>query len=105
MVFELLDGVVTGGVDPAGGGNLAEEIAACETGVPIAAFRVEDSQLSPPPRRAKTVASDHHLRPLPDHVPAQADPRSPGELEAEPGSLCQRLRRCGRQTGRLEDYQ
>ena len=41
----------------------------------------------------------------PDHVPAQADPRSPGELEAEPGSLCQRLRRCGRQTGRLEDYQ
>ena len=103
MVFELLDGVVTGGVDPAGGGNLAEEIAASETGVPIAAFRVEDSQLSPPPRRAKTVASDHHLRPLPDHVPAQADPRSPGELQPEACRLGHRPVHRPGQAGRLEE--
>jgi hypothetical protein len=66
------------------GGIFREEILPSEAAVPFATLRVEDPQFCPPPRWAEPVADDHHLRPLPDHVPAEADPRSAGELEAEP---------------------
>jgi hypothetical protein len=84
-------------------GRLDEEILSGETAVPFAALCVEDPQLCPPPRRAKAVASHHHLRPLADHVAPEADPRPPGELEPQAGRLGHRLGRSCRQSGRPEN--
>ena len=69
-------GLVVGSV---AGGRLDEELFPAETAVPFATLRVEDPQLCPPPRRAKAVASHHHLRPLADHVAPEVDPGPPGE--------------------------
>ena len=68
-------------------GLVDEEVVAAETGVALATLRVEDPERRPPPRRTRMVAGDHHLRPLADDVPAEPDPRPPGELETEPGRL------------------
>ena len=62
-------GLVVGSV---AGGRLDEELFPAETAVPFATLRVEDPQLCPPPRRAKAVAGDHHLRPLADLSPEDA---------------------------------
>ncbi len=80
-----------GGVDldrgSVGGGWLREEPVPEEAGIPLAALRVEDPELRPAPRWTEPVACDGHLRPLPDDVPPEADPRSAGQFQAQPGRL------------------
>ena len=58
-----------------------------ETGVTLATLRVEDPEGRPTARRPVPVARDQRLRPLPDDIASEADPRAPHELEAEPGRL------------------
>ncbi len=93
-------GLVVGSV---AGGRLDEELFPAETAVPFATLRVEDPQLCPPPRRAKAVASHHHLRPLADHVAPEVDPGPPGELETQARRLRHSFGRSCRQSGRLEN--
>ena len=83
--------------------GLEEKVLAGKAGVAIVALRVEDPQLRPPARRAEPVARDHHLRPLPDHVPTEADPRSSRELQSEARRFGHGRPEPGPQTGRLEE--
>ncbi len=80
-----------------------EEPVVEETGVPLAALRVEDPKLRPASRRTEPVARDRHLRPLPDDVPPEADPRPPGQLEAQPGRRGDGPGDGRRGVGRLQD--
>jgi hypothetical protein len=82
--------------------GLAEEVVAGETGIAIAAVRVEDPEGRPPPRRAISIASDQRLRPLADDIAPEADPRASGKLETETGRLGHGGRQATRVTGRFE---
>jgi hypothetical protein len=93
----------TGGDDGGDQWDLSEEVVAAEAGVPLAAVGVEDPEGRPPPRRAGPVAGHDHLRPLAHDVPAQPDPRSPGELEANPRCLPDGTGQAHGQARRLED--
>jgi hypothetical protein len=83
--------------------GLEEKVLAGQAGVAIVALRVEDPQLCPPARRAEPAARDHHLRPLPDHVPTEADPRSPRELQSQAGRFGHGRPEPGSQARRLEE--
>ena len=76
-----------------------------ETGVPLTAFRVEDPEFRPPPRRTEPVAGDGHLRPLPHDVPPQTDPRAARQLEAHPGRLGDDMGHRGAEVRWLEDHE
>lgn len=80
-----------------------EERIPAQAGVPVAAVRVEDPELRPPPRRPEPVPGDDHLRPLADDIPPEPDPRPADELEPETGRLAERLAEARREVGRLED--
>lgn len=86
-----------------GGGWLREEPVPEEAGIPLAALRVEDPELRPAPRWTEPVACDGHLRPLPDDVPPEADPRSAGQLQAQPGRLGDGMRDGRGEPRRLKD--
>ena len=101
MVGGIEENAIAGG--PRSGRLGSEERIPTEAGVPVAAIRVEDPELRPPPRRAESVPGDHHLRPLPDDVPAEPDPRPTGELEPKTGRFSERLVKARREAGRLED--
>jgi hypothetical protein len=73
-----------------------------EAPVAFTTLRVEDPELSPPPRRAETVPGDGHLRALPDHVAPEPDPRAAGELEAETCRFGDGRGEAGRQARWLE---
>ena len=88
------------GVD--GGGLIDEEVVATEAGVAFAAVGVEDPERRPPPRRAVAIAGDERLRPLPDDVASEPDPRPPGELETDAGRLGDGGREATRQARRFE---
>jgi hypothetical protein len=92
---------------PAGwsGQGFPEKRLASQTPVALAAFRVQDPQLRPPARRAESVSGDHHLRPLADDVAAQADPRSPGQLEPESRRLGERPGHWSGQLRRFEEHE
>jgi hypothetical protein len=66
---------------------IVEESVASEAGIALAAVRVEDPEGRPAARWTGPVAGDHHLRSLADHVPAEPDPRSAGQLQPDPGRL------------------
>jgi hypothetical protein len=66
---------------------ICEELGVTEAGVALSAVGVQDPQRRPPPWRAGAIARDDHLRSLADDVPPEPDPRSTGELEANPGRL------------------
>jgi len=53
---------------------IAEEIRAAQASVAFAALRVEDPERRPPPRWAKSVAGDGHVRLLPDDIAPEPDP-------------------------------
>jgi hypothetical protein len=76
---------------PIGGGvdrvELGEELGVAEAGVALSAVGVEDPQRRPPPGWTGAIARDDHLRSLADDVSSEPDPRSTGELEADPGRL------------------
>ena len=83
--------------------RIDEERVAPEAGIPAAAFGVEDPQLRPATRWSEPVPADEHLGPLPDHVPAEPDPRAPGELEAERRGRRDRGRQLPAEARWLED--
>ncbi len=58
-----------------------------EAGVALSAVGVEDPQRRPTPGWPGAIARDDHLRSLADDVSSEPDPRSTGELEADPGCL------------------
>src|SRR5438034_8903256 len=68
-------------------GWLDQESVETEAGVPLSSIRVKDPDRRPPARRAGPVATDDHLRSLADDVPSEADPRAPGELQADAGGF------------------
>jgi hypothetical protein len=80
-------GGLEGGSRPDGGTCLDQEPVETEAGVLLSSVRVEDPDRRPPARWAGPVATDHHLRSLADDVPPEADPRAPGELEADAGGF------------------
>jgi hypothetical protein len=84
-------------------GELGEEVVAGEAGVAIVAVGIEDPKLCPPSRRAEPVAGDHRLRPLPNDVATQPDPRSPGQLEPKPGRFRDGAGHPGRQARWLDE--
>ena len=61
-----------------------------EAGVALPAVGVEDPQRRAPPGWTGAVARDDHLRSLADDVSSEPDPRSTGQLEADPGCLADR---------------
>lgn len=72
-----------------------------ETGIPVAALRVQDPERGPTAGRPIPVMGDQGVRPLPHDIPTQADPGPTGQLQADArgvgdGTL---------QTGRIEDEQ
>jgi len=102
------DGGVCGGV----GGNQArgrvasridEERVAPEAGIPASALGVEDPQLRPATRGSEPVPADEHLGPLPDHVPAEPDPRATGKLQPERRGRGDRGRQLPAESRWLED--
>ena len=64
-----------------------EQLLAAEAGVALASVRVQDPEGRSPARRSGPVAGDDHLRALADHVAAESDPRSTGQLETDAGRL------------------
>ncbi len=61
--------------------GIGEERVAQEAGVPATPLRVEDPNLCSTPRRPEPVPADEHFGALPDDIPAEADPRSTGQLQ------------------------
>jgi len=86
-----------------GGREAHEERLPAEAGVPLAPVRVEDPEGCPAAGRPGAVSGDDDLRGLADHVPPEADPCLPGELEADPRPLPDRGGHGGHEPGRLKD--
>jgi len=84
-------------------GSVKEQVIAAEAGVALAALRVEDPEGRPSPRRPVAIAGDERLRPLPDDVAPEPDPRPPGELQAKTGRLGDSGGKTTSQPGWLED--
>ena len=86
---------------------VAEEVVATKTGVALTALRVQDPEGRPSPRRPVAIAGNERLRPLPDDVAPEPDPRPPDELQPDPGRLgdsgSQTTSRTTDQPGWLED--
>ena len=74
-----------------------------EAGVPLAPVRIQDPEGRPPAERAGTVAGDHDLGGLADHVPPEPDPGLPGKLEADPRPLPDRGGHGPHEPGRFQD--
>ena len=92
-----------------GGGQLnqplvTEQVVVTEAGVALPAVGVQDPEGRSPARWASPVPGDDHLRSLADHVPAEPDPRSTGQLQPDPRRLADGAGDAGRDAGRrLED--
>ena len=86
-----------------GGDRLHEKVVPAEATVAFTALRIEDPEGRPPPRRAVSIARDQRLRPLPDDVVSEADPRPPGKFEAEPARLGDGAGHRADEPGWLED--
>lgn len=69
---------------------VAEQLVAPEAGVARASVGVQDPEGRSPAGWAGAIARDHHLRSLADHVPAEPDPRSTGQLQPDSGRLAHR---------------
>jgi hypothetical protein len=80
-----------------------EQAFAAEAGVALAAVRVEDPEGRPATWRSGPVAGHEDLGPLADDIPPEVDPRSAGQLEADPGRLADGCRDARHESRRLED--
>ena len=80
-----------------------EEVITAEAGVALPAIRVEDPERRPAPRRAVAVPGDQRLGALADDVAPEADPRAPGQLQAEAGRFGDGPGQAAGETGRFED--
>jgi hypothetical protein len=85
--------------------RVEQESVVGETRIPLAALGVEDPQDRPTPRRAVAVVGDERLGPLPDHVPAETDPRPASQFEPDAGRLVDRGREAAGRPGRIEDQE
>jgi len=85
------------------GGLIDEEVVTAEAGIAFATLRVEDPEGGPPPRRAVAVAGDERFGPLAHDVASEADPRPPGEFEAQAGRLGDGGGKTAAKTRRFED--
>ncbi len=61
-----------------------------EASVASSSVGVQDPEGRSPAGWAGAIARDHHLRSLADHVPAEPDPRSTGQLQPDAGRLADR---------------
>jgi hypothetical protein len=86
-----------------GGQEPDEERLEAEAGVPLPAVGIENPEGCPPAGRTGAIAGDHDLRGLADHVPPEADPGLPSELEADPRPLPDRGGHRRHEPGRLQD--
>jgi hypothetical protein len=99
---EAADG---GGKGPGGerfGRLLVKEVRATEAAIPLAAFRVEDPELRPSPRRPVPGPGDERLRSLADDIAAEPDPAPAPQLQPEPRGFRHGSRQTGDQSGRLQ---
>ena len=64
-----------------------QEALPTEAGVALTAVGVQDLEGRSTTRWAGPVTGDDHLRSLADHVPAEPDPRSTGQLQPDAGRL------------------
>jgi hypothetical protein len=84
------------------GDLVEEELVTAETGVALPAVRVEDPEHRPAPRRAVTVPGDQRFGALADDVAPEADPRAPGQLQAEAGRFGDGPGQAAAETGRFQ---
>jgi hypothetical protein len=80
-----------------------EERVPTEAGIPLAAVGIEDPERGVAARRAGPISGDDDLRGLADHVPPEADPGPPGELQADPRPLPDRGGHGRNEPGWLQD--
>jgi hypothetical protein len=62
-----------------------QQLGPAEAGVTLPSVGIQDPEGRSPSRWPGPAAGDDHLRSLADDVPAEADPRSTGELEPDAG--------------------
>jgi hypothetical protein len=67
-----------------------QKVLAPEAGVTRPSIGVQDPEGRPPAGWTGAIARDDHLRSLADHVPAEPDPRSTGQLQPDAGRLADR---------------
>ena len=84
---------------------VAQQLVADEARVPGAALRVQDLEVRAPARRPVVVARHRHRAALPHHVPAQADPAGPLQLEAQAARLLDGGRQPPPERVRLHDHE
>ncbi len=84
------------------GSFIKQEVVPAEAGVTLATLRIEDPERRPAPRWAVAVPGDQHLRALTDDVAPEADPRAPGELQAQARRFGNRTRQTTSQPRRLQ---
>jgi hypothetical protein len=85
--------------------DLGQEQLQAETGIPIPAVGIEDPERRPAAGRAGPAAGDGDVGGLPDDVPAEANPRPAGKLEADPRPRPDGGGHRLHEPGRLEDEQ
>ena len=83
--------------------RLPQQLVAGQAGVSHSTVRVQNSKLRGPSGRSKTIPTYAHLRPLPNDVPPQPDPRQAAQLEPERGDLRDRSGDRRREPRRLEN--
>ncbi len=99
-----------GSGDPDAGRDLGrrafpEEHLLPETCIPIPTVRVQDPERGSSAGRTGPVACDHDIGGLPDDISAEPDPRSAGELQADPRPLPDRGGHRAHEPRRFEDQQ
>ncbi|MEO8208017.1 MAG: hypothetical protein ABI598_03190 [Chloroflexota bacterium] len=82
-----------------------EQRVQAEAGIPIPTVGVQDPDHRSPARRTDPAAGDDHLGGLPYDIPAQANPRSAVELQADAGTRSGRGGNRADEPGRLKDEQ
>jgi hypothetical protein len=88
-----------------GCGDAVQKLRTRQAGVPGTALRVEDLQGGAATGWAVPVAGHLHGAPLPDDVPAQADPARAAQLQAEAARLLDRSGEAPTQAGGLQHDQ
>ncbi len=84
------------------GGFIKQEVVPAEARVTLATLCIEDPERRPAPRRAVAVPGNQHLRALTDDVAPKANPRAPGEFQAQARRFGNRTRQTTSQPRRLQ---
>ncbi len=84
------------------GGFIKQEVVPAEAGVTLATLRIADPERRPAPGRAVAVPGNQHLRALTDDVAPEANPRAPGEFQAQARRFGNRTRQTAARSRRLQ---